>query len=83
MSHLQFLEYISTHLMTFKKRQSQQLRNTYAVAEVSGKKISNDMALPSFDSRISHQRRAEILDVRATPISKNSLAVNFKLILDG
>ena len=32
---------------------------------------------------MSHQRGAEILDVRATPISKNSLATKFPLRLDG
>ena len=38
MSHLQFLEYLSTHVTTFKKRKSKQLRNTSEVAAESGKK---------------------------------------------
>ena len=58
MSHLQFLEYLSTHLITFNKRKLQQLRNTSTVAAASENKIYNDMTLPSFDSRMSHQRRA-------------------------
>ena len=69
--------------MTFKKRKSQQLRNASAVSLESGKKISNDMPLPSFYSRISHQKRAEILDIRANPISKNTLATKFPLRLYG
>ena len=83
MSHLQLLKYLSTHLMTFKKRKSQQLRNTSAVFVASVKKVSNYIPLHSFDSRIYHQRRAGLLDVRATPISKNTLATNFSLILYG
>ena len=83
MSHLQFLESLSTHLMTVKKRKPQQSRNIYTLAAASGKKISNDMTLPSFDSRMSHQRRADILDVWANPISKNTLATKFPLRLDG
>ena len=63
MSDLQFLESLSTHLITFKKSNLKQLRNTSTVSVASGKKISNDMPLPSFDSRMSHQRRAENLDV--------------------
>ena len=70
MRHLQFLKYLSTRLMTFRKRKSQQLRNTYAFSVVSGKKRSNDIPFPLFDSIMSRQRRAEILDSRATPISK-------------
>ena len=41
------------------------------------------MPFPSSDSRMFHQRRAEILDVRATPNSKNTLATKFPLIMDG
>ena len=62
MSHLQFLESLSTHLMIFKKRKSQELRNTYAVSVSSVNKRSNNIPLPLFDSVMSHQRRAEILD---------------------
>ena len=61
-SHLQFLESLSTHIVTFNKSQSQQLVNTYSFAEVSGKKISNGMLFCSFYSRIYLQRRPEILD---------------------
>ena len=70
MSHLQLLESMSTHLMKFKKRKSQHLRNTSAVSEAYGKKILNNVPFPSFDSRMPHQRRAENLDFRATPIKK-------------
>ena len=59
MSHLQLIESLSTHIMTFKKRKSQQLINIYAVASESGKKRSNYMTLPSFDSNISHQIKEE------------------------
>ena len=59
MSHLQLIESLSTHIMTFKKRKSQQLINIYAVASESGKKRSNYMTLPSFDSKISHQIKEE------------------------
>ena len=69
-SHFQLLGSLSTQLMTFKKRKSQQLRNTSTVSVSSGTKISNYMPLPSFGSRMSHQSRAHILDVWATPISK-------------
>ena len=83
MIHLQFLKYLSTHLMTSNKRKSKQLKNKSAVAVAPGKKISNDITLPSFYSRIYHQRRAGILDVRATPIKNNTLATKFQLRLDG
>ena len=83
MSHLQVLKSLSTHLMTFKKSKLQQLINTSVVAATSGKKISNDMTLTSFDSRMSRQIRAEVLDVRATPVSKNTLATKFPPRLDG
>ena len=63
MSQLQFLKNMSTNFMTIKKKKSQQLRNKSTAAAASGIKISNYMLLPSFDSRISHQRRAENLDV--------------------
>ena len=82
MSQLQFLKNMSTNFMTIKKKKSQQLRNKSTAAAASGIKISNYMLLPSFDSRISHQRRAENLDVWATRISKNNLATNFSLRLD-
>ena len=68
MIHLQFLEFMSTHIIASKKRNSQQLRNISEVAAAYGKKILNGITFPSFYSRVSHQRRAEILDVRATPI---------------
>ena len=83
MSHLQFLKSLSNHLMTFKKMKFQQLRNTSEVSVAYGKKRSNDISLPSFDFRMSHQRRAEILDVQATPISKNTLDTKILLRLDG
>ena len=41
------------------------------------------MPFPSFDSRMYHQSRAEIIDLWATPISKNTLATTFPLILEG
>ena len=41
------------------------------------------MTLPSFYSRMYHQRRTGVLYVRATPVSKNTLATKFPLILDG
>ena len=82
MSHLQLLESLPTHLMTFKNRKSQRLKNTSAVAAASGNKISNYMTLTSLDYRMSHQRTPEILDVRVTPISKNTLATKFSLRLD-
>ena len=59
-SHLQFIESMSTHLIKFNRRKFQQLKNTYAVDVASGEKILNDMTLPSFDSKMSHQRSAEI-----------------------
>ena len=82
-SRLQFLESLSTPIMTFKKRKSQQLINTSAVSAPSENKISNYIPLPSFDSRMSHQRRVEIWNVQATPIPKSTLATNFPLILEG
>ena len=63
MSHLQFLKSLSTPIMKFKNKKYQQLRNTSAVASAYGNKRSNGMRLSSFDYKISHQRRAEILDV--------------------
>ena len=39
MSYLQFLESLSTHIMTFKKGKSQQSINTSAVTAVSVKNI--------------------------------------------
>ena len=63
MSHLQFLKYMSTHIMTFKKRKSQQLRNKSVFAEGYVNQRSNYMPLPSFDSRISNQKMEGILDV--------------------
>ena len=48
-----------------------------------GKKRPNGMPLNSFDSRVSHQTREEILFFRATPISINNLATKFPLRLDG
>ena len=68
--------------MTIKKRKLQQLIITYAIVTACGKKRSNDMELPSFDSRMSNQRRAEILDVWSTLISKDTLATKFPLRLD-
>ena len=68
MSHLQFIESLSTNLMTSKKRKQQHLRNTSAVSAAPGKKLLNDMKLLLLDSRLSHQRKAKILDARATPI---------------
>ena len=83
MSHPQLLESMSAHIMKFNNSKSQQLRNKYAVSVAYGKKISNDIPLPSFDSRMSHQRRTEILNVQAIQISKNTLATKFPLILEG
>ena len=83
MSHLQLLESLFIHLMIFKKRKYQKLRNTSTVSVASGKKRSNDMWLPSFDSRIYHQRGAKNLDLRAIPISKNTLATKFPHLKDG
>ena len=37
-SHLQFLEYLSTHLMTYKNRKVQQSINKSAVSEAYGNK---------------------------------------------
>ena len=62
MSHLQLILYLSTHLTKFKKSKFKQLRNKSTVAASSGNKRLNDMTLPSFDSSMSHQRRAETLD---------------------
>ena len=63
MIHLLLLEYMSTHLMIFKKSKTQQLRNTSAVTAASRNKRSNDMTFPPFDSKMYHQRRAELLGV--------------------
>ena len=82
MSHLKFLKYLSTHLTALKRRRLQQLKNTSAVYVASGNKITNDTPFTVFDSMMPHQRRAEALDVRATQVSKNTLATKFPLRLD-
>ena len=58
MSHLQFFESLYTHLMIFKKRKFQKLINKYEFSVPFRNKISNDIPLTSFDSRMSHQKRA-------------------------
>ena len=82
MSHLQFIESLYTHLITFKKRKSQRLINTSAFSVAYGKKTSNDMPLPSFDFRMSHQSKAYVLVVQSTPISINNVTTKFTLRLD-
>ena len=45
--------------------------------------MANDIPLPLFDSKMYPQRRADIFDARATPISKNILAAKSTLKFDG